>query len=647
MPADPLDREARLDGVLVEYLEAVEVGLSPDRRAILARNPDLYDELTDFFADHDTIDPITRPLRLAAQDRDVDQALADLDPSAIPEHLGRIGTYEVVDWLGMGGMGVVFQAFDPSLDRPVAIKVLAPQWSADPGARHRFTREARSAAAISHPHVVTIHAVGAWKGRPYLVMEYVPGPTVQQRLDESGPPPLVETLAIAVQVASALAAAHTHGLIHRDIKPANILLENDLARAKLTDFGLARAVDDARLTQDGTLAGTPQYMAPEQARGEPLDRRADLFSLGGVLYALCTGNPPFRGHSTPEVLRRVCDETPPSVRRLNPEVPDWLAAIIARLLAKRPADRFGSAAEVADLLGQHLARLRDPSLPPLRPTRLLHWRAVAVAGLSGLTAGIASYWHDLPVAAPTFPSPVVVATGPVAVDSALPDLAGTTHPPILTHPDTTKLAQAVNWNFTGGRHDPRGLRFAGTPGFESLIQPDARGLRLNVPPGLAATVGVETTGQIIGDFEISASFLNLASPSPPDGHGVGPELTIRLVDPVGTFAAIARHQGRRDGGSDHSLISGSVGPDGHPRILGRWLPASSSSGRFRLIRVGTRLHYLAADSDGPFQDLFQIEIGPGAVESVQITLDPGQAAAGGDIVFGHLSIQAERIKKLK
>src|SRR5262249_48641709 len=148
--------------------------------------------------------------------------------------------------------------------------------------------EGRAAAAVSHEHIVAIHGVDEANGLPYLVMEYVSGISLQERLDRSGPLETKEILRIGMQVASGLAAAHAQGLIHRDIKPANILLENGFERVKITDFGLARAVDDASLTQSGVLAGTPMYMAPEQARGEALDHRADLFSLGSVLYALCT-----------------------------------------------------------------------------------------------------------------------------------------------------------------------------------------------------------------------------------------------------------------------------------------------------------------------------------------------------------------------
>ena len=184
-------------------------------------------------------------------------------------------------------------------------------------------------------------------------------------IDGGKAPELAEILRIGSQAASALAAAHAQGLIHRDIKPANILLENGVERVKITDFGLARAVDDATMTQSGVVAGTPQYMSPEQARGEAIDLRTDLFSLGSVLYALCTGTAPFRGNSSMATLKRVCEDTPKSIHSLNPDIPLWLVKIIDKLHAKDPADRYGSAAEVADLLGRCLAHVQQPADVPL------------------------------------------------------------------------------------------------------------------------------------------------------------------------------------------------------------------------------------------------------------------------------------------
>jgi WD40 repeat protein len=322
---------------------------------------------------------------------DGSQSLDFLSPSEKPGSLGRLGHYEVLALVGQGGMGVVLKAFDEVLQRVVAIKVMAPQLATTASARKRFIREGQAAAAIRDERVIDIHAVEEANGLPYLVMEFVNGISLQERLDQNGPVELKEILRIGMQTAAGLAKAHAQGLIHRDIKPANILLENGVQRVKITDFGLARAVDDGSLSQSGVVAGTPQYMAPEQARGEVVDHRADLFSLGSVLYAMCTGRPPFRASTTMAILRRVAEDSPSPVREINPEVPDWLAQIIEKLHAKDPIDRFQSAAEVADLLGQHLAHLQQPDLAPLpapidkaRPrastrTFVRRWAAVAAA----------------------------------------------------------------------------------------------------------------------------------------------------------------------------------------------------------------------------------------------------------------------------
>jgi serine/threonine protein kinase len=320
-----------------------------------------------------------------------------LAPSQKPGALGRLDHYEILEVVGRGGMGVVLKGFDEKLHRVVAIKVLAAELAVSGTARQRFTREARAAAAVSHEHVVTIHAVEEDHRPPYLVMQFVDGVSLQEKLDRKGPPGLTEVLRIGLQTAEGLAAAHKQGLVHRDVKPANILLENGVERVKLTDFGLARAVDDASLTQSGVIAGTPLYMSPEQAAGEPLDHRSDLFSLGSVLYALCTGRPPFRAAGTHAVLRRVIDDTPRPIQEVNPEVPGWLCDLIARLHAKDPADRFPSARDVAEVLGQHLADLqqRGPlamprtvaNLPSTAPVPKRRWVGPVVCCLLLLVVG--------------------------------------------------------------------------------------------------------------------------------------------------------------------------------------------------------------------------------------------------------------------
>ena len=323
-----------------------------------------------------------------------------------PAYLGGLGPFAITAVVGRGGMRVVLKAWDGALNRPVAIKVLAPQFASNGSARKRFAREARAAAAVVHEHVVSIHGVDSWKGLPYLVMAYIAGRSLQERLDQEGPLGVKEILRIGMQAAAGLAAAHAQGLVHRDVKPANILLENGVERVRLTDFGLARAVDDASVTQSGVVAGTPQYMAPEQASGGPVDHRADLFSLGSTFYAMCTGHAPFRADSAMAVLRRVCDEQPRPIQEINPDIPDWLLVIIAKLHAKEPGERFQTAAEVAELLGRCLAHLQQPNtvlLPSIvtaaaarRKRRRPGGTVTAAAVLLALVLGVWGLLHWAP-----------------------------------------------------------------------------------------------------------------------------------------------------------------------------------------------------------------------------------------------------------
>jgi hypothetical protein len=341
-------------------------------------------------------EPVGGPARTAAEGAD---ALTFLTPPGRPDSVGRIGHYEVLGVLGHGGFGIVLRAFDEVLQRVVAVKVLAPHLAATSPARKRFLREARSSAQVRHENVVQVHAIEE-QPLPYLVMEFIPGETLQHRLDRTGPLDVPEVLRIGRQVAEGLAAAHVMDLIHRDVKPANVMIEGGpQARVKLTDFGLARAADDASISQSGIVAGTPLYMAPEQARGELLDHRADLFSLGSVLYVMCTGRPPFRATSTLAVLKRVAEDEPRPIREIIPEVPVWLCRVVEKLHAKDPGARFQSAREVADVLAdcesqlqrhgalRDFARIPGGSAPRPRRRRLA-WVAGAAALLLLLAGAV-------------------------------------------------------------------------------------------------------------------------------------------------------------------------------------------------------------------------------------------------------------------
>ncbi len=303
---------------------------------------------------------------------EVDFSVEHLDPSEDVNVLGQLGGYDVLAIIGRGGMGVVLKAFDRELKRYVAIKALSPHLAHSSVARKRFAREAQAAAAVVNPHVIAIHHVQPTGRLPFLIMPLLTGESLAQRLKSRAPLELTEVLRIGMQAAVGLAAAHDQGLVHRDVKPANIFLEKGVERVVITDFGLARAADDVSMTRLGVVAGTPEYMSPEQARGEALDGRSDLFSLGCVLYEMATGVSPFRSDSTIATLRRIVDDRPAAIASLAPELPPWFSYIVERLLSKDPTHRFASASEVSQLLEACLSHLQQPTSVPLPASLVSH-----------------------------------------------------------------------------------------------------------------------------------------------------------------------------------------------------------------------------------------------------------------------------------
>ena len=297
--------------------------------------------------------------------------------------------YEVQRELGRGGMGIVLLAKDLTLHQTVAIKVLRPDRNAEIASRQRFLNEARATASVRHDHVVDLYAVvGPPVGLPYLVMEYVAGPTLRQTIEESGPLPPRDAADVCFQVAMGLAAAHAAGLIHRDIKPSNILLDRVHGRAKIMDFGLARAVDAAGLTLAGELLGTPAYMSPEQIRHpDVVDERSDVYSLGATLYEAITGTEPFRG-TTHGVLQQVLHEEPRRLKLLNDEVPSDLETICLHALAKEPSRRYPTATAMAEDLRRWLRGEPIRARPVGAAERLWRWtrRNPRVAALTGMVA---------------------------------------------------------------------------------------------------------------------------------------------------------------------------------------------------------------------------------------------------------------------
>jgi hypothetical protein len=313
-----------------------------------------------------------------------------LTPPSHPELLGRIGRYQVEKLLGRGGMGIVFKAHDAELNRPVAIKVLAPHLACNGSARQRFGREARAAASVVHEHVVGIHDVEAAANPPYLVMQYVPGESLQSYVERLGPLESSDLIRIAHQIAAGLAAAHEQGLIHRDIKPGNVMLENGLGRVVITDFGLARAADDASLTHSGIVAGTPHFMSPEQARGEATDARCDLFSLGAVMYFMATGHPPFRAEQAMSVLHRICHNRHRPLTDVNPRISRELARVVDQLLEKKISRRYASAREVQSVLASLLGDTQRTAGWLRR--RGGQWRRAAIVAMGPALVAAALLW---------------------------------------------------------------------------------------------------------------------------------------------------------------------------------------------------------------------------------------------------------------
>jgi formylglycine-generating enzyme required for sulfatase activity/CubicO group peptidase (beta-lactamase class C family)/tRNA A-37 threonylcarbamoyl transferase component Bud32 len=356
---------------------------------------------------------LTSPLSGAEEARLPEVGPLDfLAPAQGPGELGRLGDYRILRVLGCGGMGIVFEAEDVQLKRRVALKAMRPAIAGNAEARQRFLREARAVAALDNDHIVHVYQVGADRGIPFMAMQLLRGQTLADRLKRetwlSGP----EILRLGREIADGLAAAHAQGLIHRDIKPSNIWLESRgepastyWFRVKILDFGLARAAEgDVQISQSGLVAGTPQYMAPEQAEGGKVDARSDLFALGCVLYRAATGRVPFSGTSVLAVLRSLAIEQPPAPRSVNPAIPPELSNLIERLLAKAPQERPASAREVADLLadlehgtdtgtGSRTALHQPSAAPPGRAAVRGRWRHLLMAaGLSIAALGVLLFW---------------------------------------------------------------------------------------------------------------------------------------------------------------------------------------------------------------------------------------------------------------
>ena len=345
-----------------------------------------------------------------------------------------LGRYRVLEQAGAGGMGVVYRARDDRLERDVALKVLLPEFAAEPARLSRLEREARSASALNHPNIVTIYEIGREGAIAFIAMEWVKGKTLRQLL-AADPLPLPRLLDVASQIGAGLAKAHELGIVHRDLKPGNIMVTDD-GVAKILDFGLAKLVQsrsadsvgadqtqDAAETRAGTVTGTGPYMSPEQVRGQPLDFRSDQFSLGSVLYEMATGKPVFVRETGVQAMAAVLSDQPQPVRSLNAEVPAEFEAVVARCLRKEPGQRYESTANLArDLEQVRLGHIADRLRPAAtvrgaRKGRAALWGAVALMVLVAVAIGT---WRLRPV--PQEPGSSAVAVAP------------TTHPTLAVLP---------------------------------------------------------------------------------------------------------------------------------------------------------------------------------------------------------------------
>lgn len=393
LPVEDIEALARHLEQCERCAETVDQLLSRNMLVEAARSPPVIDTLPTALPG--LLERIRRMSQSAAAEMDASSSGTGLDivdllaPPQEPDEAGRLGGYRVLRVLGSGGMGIVFQAEDLRLRRPVALKVMRPALAAVALNVQRFLREARSAAAIEHDHIVTIYQVGEDRGVAFLAMQYLLGESLDARLKREPRLPLKEALRIGRETALGLAAVHKRGLIHRDIKPANLWLEAETSRVKILDFGLARTIaDDAHLTASGALLGTPAYMAPEQVVDQRVDHRCDLFSLGCVLYRMLTGVTAFEGKNTLAILCAELEASKPP-HEVNPEIPAALSSLILRLLARRPQDRPVSAQIVADELWameQHelCVELSAESAQVVRPNKLVE----RAPGREGIAANV-------------------------------------------------------------------------------------------------------------------------------------------------------------------------------------------------------------------------------------------------------------------
>ena len=418
------------------------------------------------------------------------------------------GRYSLERELGRGGMGVVYLAREVRLERPVAIKLLPPDLAAHPTLRERFLREARTAARLSHPYIVPIHSVDEVAGFVYYVMAYVDGETLSQRVQARGPLPAHDVTRILREVAWALAYAHAQGVIHRDIKPANVLLEHGTHRTMVLDFGIARLANATGETEVGQVLGTPEYMSPEQACGESLDGRSDLYSLGVVGYYAVTGTLPFTG-SAQEVLAQQVTKAPPPIAAAR-GVPRMLASAIEKCLAKSPSQRFATGEALADALAPALERRTDLPVPLrvfLDRRRMVVLAAPMALGLSVLSSIIAQMSRG-GVTTPHLALAIVVGAFTIVAPAAI--LVSRLRQLLRHGYGANDIATALRTSFDRRREEFQ-YEFGANPGTREKLFRALRVAGLGIAGGAvaAAAMGVHIPGVPFAPIALGGAYLAL------------------------------------------------------------------------------------------------------------------------------------------
>jgi len=332
------------------------------------------------------------------------------------------GRYQIVGELGKGSMGVVYKAYDPQIDRTIALKVLRPDRVTSKAFVERFLKEARAIGRLSHPNIVTVYDIGQDHGTVFIAMEMLEGLALSDIIRQ-GSVPILKIIDIVTQVANALDYAHQRGIVHRDIKPSNIIIDSAHC-VKLTDFGIAH-IEDPNMpsqTQAGEILGTPAYMSPEQVLGRPVQGSADIFSLGIIMYEMVSGDRPFKGENLSAIFHAITSYNPEPPHKLNPEVPKELSQLILKCLAKDPDKRFKTASELANALEQIKIKILNPNIPPSK-INFLHQKWLIGAGLFlllGAVAGGYLFFNKLNISPLTTTKTQIKATSILDVNSVPP-----------------------------------------------------------------------------------------------------------------------------------------------------------------------------------------------------------------------------------